>query len=175
VYFNSRLFALSIYIVNGVTTGQAIETYADQVRELGQDPLVSGRLTASQFAAAYSALLAKLDSVTLYYRPGSSVTDLQHAYESSTEHLKQLGQKADSYRLLDPGAYNSLVPIYNADLRKPKRLVNRLTFQLTASDELDVAFNRCIDPAVLMSKFDKVDLIHANQSQSSDTSDTPAR
>jgi hypothetical protein len=99
VYFNSRLFALSIYIVNGVTTGQAIETYADQVRELGQDPLVSGRLTASQFAAAYSALLAKLDSVTLHYRPGSSVTDLQHAYESSTEHPKQLGQKADSYRL----------------------------------------------------------------------------
>jgi hypothetical protein len=65
--------------------------------------------------------------------------------------------------------------MYNADLRKPKQLVNRLTFQLTASDELDVAFNRCIDPAVLMSKFDKVDLIHPNQSQSSDTSDTPAR
>ena len=99
-YFNSRLFALSVYIVNGVTSGQNIKTYVDQVKELGREPVISGWLTASQFATAYSALLAKMDAVTLNYRPGTSVADLQHDYDSSAEHLKQLRQKADTYRLL---------------------------------------------------------------------------
>jgi len=173
-YFNSRIFALSVYIVNGVTSGQNIKAYVDQVKELGQDPFVSGWLRASRFAAAYSALLAKLESVTLNYRPGSSVADLQHDYESNAEHLKQLGQKADTYRHSDPDAYNLLVPTYNAGLRRTKRIARRLAFQSNASDELDLAFNRCMDPAILMSKFDRVDLIEANQSRSSDVSNLPS-
>jgi curved DNA-binding protein CbpA len=174
-YFNARLFALSVFIVNGVSSGQNIKTYAGQVKKLGQDPYVSEWLAASQFASAYSALLAKLDAITLNYRTGSSIADLQHDFELSAEHVKQLGKEADSYQVSDPDAYNSLVPIYNSYLKRTKRLAGRLDFQSSAADDLDLAFNRCLDPATLMSKFDKVDLTHTGQSRSSDVSDVPLR
>ncbi len=106
----------------------------------------------------------------LNYKPGTSVANLQRNYQSSAEHLKQLGERADTYRFSDPDEYNSLVPIYNAELKSTKRLANRLAFQSTAADDLDLAFNRCMDPAILMSKFDKVDLTQTNQSVPPDVS-----
>ncbi len=53
-YFNARLFASSVYIINGVTSGRNIKTYAAQVRELGQDFFVSRWLPESQFSAPYT-------------------------------------------------------------------------------------------------------------------------
>jgi hypothetical protein len=174
-YFNARLFALRVYIINGVTSGGNIKTYAAQVRELGQDFFGSRWLPESQFSAPYAALLVKLDAVILNYKPGSSVANLQRNYLSSAEHLQAAGEKADTYRLSDPDEYNSLVPIYNAELKSTKRLANRLAFQSTAADDLDLAFNRCMDPAILMSKFDKVGLTETNQSGPPDVSVPPNR
>jgi len=173
-YFNARLFALSVYIVNKITSGQNVSTYVAQVKGLGQDPFLVGWLRASQLSAPYSALLAQLSAVTMNYRPASSVTDLQRDYESSAERLKQLSQKTDTYRLSDPDAYNSLVPIYNAQLRRMKRLAKRLEVQTTAAYDLDLAFNRCIDPAILMSQFNRVELTQTSESKPSDPSDVPA-
>jgi|GEM_PF-1688638 curved DNA-binding protein CbpA len=172
-YFNARLFALSVYIVNGVTSGRDIKKYVGQVKELGQDRFVSSWLVASQFSAPYSALLVKLDAVILKYRPGSSVADLQRNYETAMQTLKELGQKADKYRIRNPDAYNSLVPIWNAALRRARRLAGRLNFQETAADQLDFAFNRCMDPAILMSHFDHVNLTQRNPDPSSRDFDIP--
>ncbi|HTT77092.1 MAG TPA: J domain-containing protein [Candidatus Binataceae bacterium] len=172
-YFNARLFTLSIYIVNGVTFGLDIKQYVNQVKELAQDRFLSNWLSASQFSISYSALLVKLDAVMANYRPGSSIADLQRNYEMQMVTIKELGHTADTYRARNPDAYNSLVPIYNADLRRTSRLASRLNFQAKAADDLDLAFNQCMDPAILMSQFDEVDLTQRNQDSFSHDSDGP--
>jgi curved DNA-binding protein CbpA len=172
-YFNARLFTLSIYIVNGVTLGLDIKQYVSQVKELGQDRFLSNWLAASQFSIPYAALLLKLDAVIEDYRPGSSIADLQRNYEMQMVTIKELGHTADTDRARNPDAYNSLVPIYNADLRRTRRLASRLNFQATAADDLDLAFNQCMDPAILMTQFDEVNLTQRNQGFSSHDSDGP--
>jgi hypothetical protein len=143
------------------------------VRELGGDPPVSHWLTASRFSQPYSALLVKLDTTTAGYKPGKPLDELQRNTVAMVEKLKELRQKADSERSLDPDAYNSLVPTYNAQLRRTKQLWKRFHFQATALDDLDLAFNRCIDPAILMSKFDEIDLTSATRGRSRVPSDAP--
>ena len=69
-YFDARLFALSVYVVNGIESGTDIDAYTEQVRQLGGDPFVSAWLSGSRFNESYSALLVTLDAARATYRPG---------------------------------------------------------------------------------------------------------
>jgi len=158
-YFNAELFALSVDVEKRLEQGRGIDTQVDRVLRLGTDPAVSGWLQSSRFQGNYGTLSQFLQSYSRRYHPGAATEELSQEYrqqESQLEGLKtRLGElKSGS----DTDAYNALIPEYNAGVRRLNAVVNQGNLRRVAGKKLDLAFNRCLDPGILMSKFQKVDL-----------------
>ena len=58
----------------------------------------------------------------------------------------------------DVKGYNSLVPTHNRLVTQLKSIAQAADFRATATQKLDLAFNRCLDTAILLSRFDRADL-----------------
>jgi hypothetical protein len=158
-YFNARLFALSVDVANRLDRGQPIDSQVNGVVQLGSDPLVSRWLLNSRFESNYSTLCHQLKSYSLQYRPGLQTTELDQEVERDDQQRKDIDRKLSEYKSSgDIDSYNALVPEYNSLTKRRNGIVHEERIRSIAGRKLDLAFNRCLDPAILTSKFQQVDL-----------------
>jgi hypothetical protein len=100
-----------------------------------------------------------MDSVSRRYHPGISTTDLEERHNNVKNSPEKLEGEMDQYKAGDDvEAFNRLVPTQNAGVRVLNDMLKELKFRSVAGQKLDLAFNRCLDPAILLGKFDTVDL-----------------
>lgn len=158
-YFNAKLFALSVDVIKRMDQGRPIETQADSVFQLGKDPAVSKWLQRSRFASNYAALCHQLRSYSARYHPGTSSEELLRRYDGQESQVKGLATRLKELKDAgDVDSYNTLVTEYNTQIRDLKALQSQGKLQVLGSQKLDLAFNRCLDSGILMSKFQRVDL-----------------
>jgi hypothetical protein len=164
-YFNASLFASSVDIQNRMEQGQPIGTQVSAVRRLAEVPVVRRWLDRSKFSQPYTELLSRLKRYERGYKPGRSFAQLEAEGKSAKQRLADLQAQMERYKasgMVD--AYNSLVTVHNALVEQFNRAARTLEYGSTAAQKLDLAFNRCLDPAILLGRFDRVDLTsHAAQ------------
>jgi hypothetical protein len=158
-YFNAELFALSVDLAKRFDDGQPIAAQAEGVLDLGKDPAVKRWLQSSRFFTYYAALCSQLRSYSRRYHPGVATTELMQDYDREHSQVENLKERLDELRRRDDiNSFNALVSDYNARIRHLNAVAAQGKFQALASRKLDLAFNRCLDSGILMSKFQKVDL-----------------
>jgi DnaJ domain len=158
-YFNAELFALSVDVVNKIDQGRPIDAQVHGVLQLGTDPVVSRWLENSRFQDNYQTLCRQLRSFSVRYRPGATTEELSNEYHRQDIQLDSLRARLTQLRSTgDVEPYNGLVSEYNAKIKVHNTLVGQSRLRALAFKKLDLAFNRCLDPGILMSKFAKVDL-----------------
>ena len=158
-YFNAELFALSVDVEKRLEQGRAIDAQVGAVLRLGTDPAVSGWLQSSRFQHNYATLSQLLRSYSRRYHPGTATEELSQQYRKEESELEGLKARLGELKSAgDEDAYNALIPEYNAGVRRLNSVVNQGTLRSVAGKKLDLAFNRCLDPGILMSKFQQVNL-----------------
>jgi len=152
-YFNAKLFAVSVEMVNRIYAGMTIDAQTAQARELGNDPRVSAWLRASRFWPDYQALQGVLRTSSRRYKPGEPLEQMEQRAELLETTLQQLKSRQSLFQAeQNISGYNGLVPVYNRDLSHLKLLTDQIQLQLALAKELDLAFNRCLDGSILLSK-----------------------
>jgi len=158
-YFNAKLLALSVDIVNTMENGLPVQNRVHEVESLGQDPYVESWLKSSRFWPSYRTLCLQLKRYVGQYQPGTPLSQLDNEYDIRNARLKELKKQLDYYEAAqDAESYNSLIPEYNRAVRDTNSILRRSRVQAVGSQKLDLAFNRCLDSGILMSKFQQVSL-----------------
>lgn len=158
-YFNSKLLGLSIDIVNGMNAGLPIRNRVVEVEQLGGDAYVADWLRQSRYCSSYRALVKELQRYDAQYRPGSNGQDLERSYESDKGRLKDIDDRLQYFKSInDVDSYNSLIPEYNEAVHRSNAELNGLRVQVAGAQKLDLAFNKCLDTAIFMTKFQRIDL-----------------
>jgi hypothetical protein len=158
-YFNAQMFAISVDLLARMEHGQPIAEQIGNVEALGRTPAVHAWLSASRFSASYESLLDELTRYSQQYEAGRSSAELKADAKSSQDTLANLetAMERDKARG-DLDSYNSMVDTYNRLLKRAKMTEAGLDFRSTAAQKLDLAFNRTLDPAILLGGFNRVDL-----------------
>jgi hypothetical protein len=164
-YFNAELFALSIDIAKRLEQGQPIGNQLNGVLQLGSDSAISRWLQKSRFELQYSGLCRQLRSYSARYRPGATNNELMEDYERSKSQMNSLEVRLSNFKSSgDIDSYNSLVPTYNSEVRHLNAVASQGKLRSVTERKLDLAFNKCLDTGILMSKFQKVDIVsHATE------------
>lgn len=164
-YFNAELFALSIDIAKRLEQGQPITDQVTSVVQLGNDPTIFQWLQSSRFESQYIGLCRQLRSYSARYRPGPTENELLQDYERSKAEVNSLEARLTNLKSNgNVDDYNTLVPTYNSDVRHLNAVVSLGKFRSVAGKKLDLAFNKCLDTGILMSKFQRVDIVsHATE------------
>ena len=164
-YFNAELFALSIDIAKRLEQGQPITDQVTSVVQLGNDPTIFQWLQSSRFESQYIGLCRQLRSYSARYKPGPTENELLQDYERSKAEVNSLEARLTNLKSNgNVDDYNTLVPTYNSDVRHLNAVVSLGKFRSVAGKKLDLAFNKCLDTGILMSKFQRVDIVsHATE------------
>lgn len=173
-YFNAKLFALSVDIEKRLEEGQPIGDQVNSVLQLGSDPAISRWLQSSRFELQYSGLCRQLRSYSAQYRPGVAENELLQDYERSKSEVNSLEARLNSLKSRgDADTYNALVPTYNSNVKHLNAVASQGKFRNIAGRKLDLAFNKCLDTGILMTKFQRVDIAsHAAEINSLPDPDT---
>lgn len=163
-YFNARLFALSVDIVNGVEAGRDVSEQAEAVELLAAEDRVFPWLQKSRFRDHYKALRQRLRRCRAGAVAVTPTAELETALKGTEARLGGLKKQLDFYEAsLDAAGHDLLVPAYNALAREHRATAAILRSRAAASQKLDLAFNRCTDPGILLSRFHRVDLTSHQQ------------
>jgi hypothetical protein len=165
-FFNAKIMELSIEIENGIPAGDNVLPAISEVYSLGEDRRLSTWLNSSQFLKPYQDLKAKLGPARQYYEsdPPPKPTDeaidsLKRTIDASRGAFDQARAAGDSQSERTIAVeHDRAVGQFNVLVKQNNRLI-------VIQRGLDLAFNRCLDTKVLMSRFDKVDLTSGSDSQ----------
>jgi hypothetical protein len=158
-YFNARILALSVDIVNRIDNGSPIEASAIEVLRLGEDEHVINWLNASPYREKYQDLCGRLSRYRKQYVPGRPLKNMVSEWESLDQQCKSMRAQLEGYKSAgDHDSFNESVGEYNILARKTNSLTRQLQLRTATGQKLDLAFNRCIDTGIIMSKFNTVDL-----------------
>ena len=77
----------------------------------------------------------------------------------------KMRSQLDEFKMIgDQDAFNGMVDVYNKTAKRTNNYAHQLQFRATSQKKLDLAFNRCLDVNIIMSKFSEVNLTsHANE------------
>jgi len=163
-YFNSRLMALSVSILNDFDAGRDISREITEVRNLANDERVQPWLASSKYDSSFKALNIQLKYMLRQQRLGVSRSQSESelkgldgeisAAKNLVEEARASANADDEHKWVT--IYNHLVDAYNSNVKWNKRA--RIAYE-----KVDLAFNRCLDPAILMSKFQQVNLTTSSQ------------
>ena len=159
-YFNARLMQLSIEIVNYKSNAQALRNGSRDVDSLAAEPQVAEWLASSSFDTSFNQLRLALVRASraaseelIAERAASQDMDSMraalHSLKSQAEEARQRNDKPTAVELVEE--HDALVPKYN-------RVVSSHNSLLRATRRLDHLFNKCLDPSILMSKFQHVNI-----------------
>lgn len=157
-YFNARIMAVSIDAVNNVSRGRTIIGDIEELDKLARDRKVRKWLINSRFAKDFSDLRQRLRRYSLIYQPGMATSDLEHMIDTEKAKISHLDQRLSELQRTNTDSYNAMVPEFNEQVRTFNTSLKNYRFQHTAEVKLDYAFNKCLDPNILMGKFQNVSL-----------------
>ena len=173
-YFNAAILQLSIQYFECMDHGRSPSEVVTRIKGLSHSRLLREWLSEKPQAENYSNLLVALPAHRRLLAITSKLETLRsniNARKSSIESMRQDLEYYDSSG--DYGAYNLLVPKYNAAIGAGRRMVrehdalveehNRLLPEINL-DRLQDAFNDCLDRDVLLTEFDEVNLDSQGQS-----------
>ncbi|MGA2896143.1 MAG: hypothetical protein ABSE27_00905 [Acidobacteriaceae bacterium] len=158
-FFNAKIMELSIEIENGIDTGENVQPAIFEFDSLSEDPPLIPWLDSSQYLKPYQILKAKLRVVSRYYEsnPSQKPTDeelgsLKRTIDTTHQAFEQAQATGDSQ------SEKTLAAEHDRYVDQFNLLVKRHNQIIAFQRGLDLAFNRCLDPKVLMSRFDQVNL-----------------
>lgn len=163
-YFNAKLMGQSVAVMHAFESGEDISSFVSAIRDLGRDAKVEPWLKSSIYVGSYRTLLTSLDRLAVAQKSGSvpgteaaQISAMRRDLESTESRISSLREAGDSGSAeVLIRKYNSGVRLYNQLLRDYKR--NRVLY-----DKADLDFNRCLDPAILLSQFQHVELTGGQQ------------
>jgi curved DNA-binding protein CbpA len=158
-YFNAQLMGLSVAIVNGFNAGADVSNEIDLVGAMRVDPVIGPWIEASKYRDAYAQLCLLLDRMKISQTISQSTEQRTKELDSLKNQIDLANANVESAESRHDATSDQLwvitqnreVEQYNSLLRRDKR--SHVLYVKT-----DLAFNRCLDPATLMSKFDTVQL-----------------
>jgi hypothetical protein len=158
-YFNAKLMGLSVAIINDFDGGRDVSSEVEQVTELGSDQRIRPWLSMSKYATSFKSLEGQLRYMVRQQQVGttreerrSELKSLASAIENAKVNVQDAranDRAEDEHRWV--AAHNRDVEMYNALVVRDKR-------SRVAESKADLDFNRCLDPAILMSKYEQVNL-----------------
>ena len=158
-FFNAKILALSIDIINSIENGGPIDASANVVIRLGKDEQIARWLDSSQFRYKYQDLRGKLSRYRKQYTPGKSLHAMEAEWSDLDRQCKEMRSQLDEFKMIgDQDAFNGMVDVYNKTAKRTNNYAHHLQFRATAQKKLDLAFNRCLDVNIIMSKFSEVNL-----------------
>jgi hypothetical protein len=149
-YFNARLLAISVDALARLDRGESISKQVADVRALGDLDSVHVWLERSQFAQPYRDLVNRLDRYADQHATGRSSAELAADLKSKDAVLARVRTQMGGHKLsgnLD--AYNSSVAAYNQLADETNAMAKILVSRAKVAEELDLAFNRALDPAMV--------------------------
>jgi hypothetical protein len=163
-YFNAKLMGLSVAVMNDFDNGVDISNEVEEINSLGTDERIEPWLSASKYGAAFTQLKSQLALMKRRQTLGFS-----HAAREARLH--QLSDEIDSSKarilqarsVQDPESEQAWIDTHNRDVELYNSLLTTHKRSYVAQSKADLAFNRCFDPAILMSKYQQVNLMRASE------------
>jgi hypothetical protein len=162
-FFNAKIMQLSIEIENGIAAGDNVLPSIKELIALGDDPRLSPWLGSSSFYQPYKSLKLRLESASRFYQsnPPQKPTDAQ--FESLKATINATREAFDQARALgDSRSEKESAADHDRAVYQFNALVRRNNQIVAIQRGLDLAFNRCLDSKVLMSRFNEVNLTTAS-------------
>lgn len=160
-YFNARVLALSIRIINALRAGQPIRDHASGVERLIRSESVTGWLGSSAYARPAADLLKELGGIIETYRGGPPLVSLEQELARRKRELSDERAKLEFLRDANTYQYNALVGGHNRRIRAAAALLRKYRGRANGMARLELAFNRCLDPRVLFTRPTGVDISRA--------------
>ena len=149
-YFNARLLAISVDVLARLDRGESISAQIAQVRALDDLDSVHWWLERSQFAGPYRDLIERLARCGDRYATGQSSAELAGDLKSKDAMLGRVRTQMDAdQRSGHLDAYDSRVAVHNQLANETNAMAEVLAARVKIAEELDLAFNRALDPAIL--------------------------
>ena len=165
-YFNASIMRLSVGIERRLSEGRDIADEVAAVHELERDTVLNSWLTASPVRVPFLKLLENLDFLQIVNKKlkgmGNSteveLVELKSVIQSTKDEFEQAKAQGDLDIAREIARrHDRAVDRYNDLVRQRNRIIPN-------KNQLDLAFNRCLDPKILMSKFEEVDLTSESDS-----------
>ena len=158
-YFNARLMAASISILNGFDEGQDVSEQVEEIDGLGADTRISGWLLGSRYSGPYYSLLPLLHKLANQRSQGMSSLERRSQLEALKSQIEDSESKIRVARTdSDAVSEHALVEAHNRFVQQYNGLVKAGKRNSVLYAKADLAFNKCLDPAILMDKFQQVSL-----------------
>lgn len=157
-YFNARVLALSIRVINALRVGDPVADHASAVERLMESEPVSAWLGSSAYARAATDLRKELKALVATYTGGRPLSALEQELSLRKRELSEERAKLDFLRDKSVYQYNALVGGHNRRIRSAAALLRRYRRRASEVARLELAFNRCLDPKILFTRPEGVDI-----------------
>ncbi len=157
-YFNARVLAVSIRVINALRAGEPVGDHASGVQQLIGSAPVARWLQSSTHAGEVADLQKELRSVTKAYVGGPPLSTLEEELTRRKRELSEEGPRLEFFRRASIEEYNARVDGYNRRVRAAKATMREYRRRLSGVARLEVAFNRCLDAKILFARFGRVEI-----------------
>ncbi|HEX4154794.1 MAG TPA: J domain-containing protein [Acidobacteriaceae bacterium] len=144
-YFNARLMQLSVATLDDFQKGAAIDGDIEQIDRLGQNPYVHPWLAAGPYAHPFSDLHARL--LRMSHAQASGLSRLAAQTNLADLSAQITAERARMQAAGDVPA--SVASSFNAEVENYNQLSAAGAKNQALYDEVDLAFNRCLDARFL--------------------------
>lgn len=157
-YFNARMLALSIHLINALRAGEPVGDRAAEVQRLVRWEPVATWLRSSAYALQAADLDKELRSVTGAYTGGRALSTLEEDLSRRKQELSEEEVRLEIYRRANVADYKDRVDDFNRGVRAAKAAMREYRRRRSGMARLEVAFNRCLDPKILFTRFGRVEI-----------------
>jgi len=168
--FNVYILEVSIDFIKQFNKGFVSNKTMENIKQIGQDPLLKNWLTKSKQGDHYFKLLASLEQFDSYQKILLNLDKktklLETIINDEKNKLSNIKERLNYYESINSyEEYNSLIPQYNSLLNSIQDNINKYNSSVSKYNELvanltinylDSAFNDCLDSDVLFTEFEKV-------------------
>lgn len=168
--FNVSILEVSIDFIKQFNKGFVSNKTMENIKQIGQNPLLQNWLTNSKQGDHYFKLLASLEQFDNYQKMLLNLDKktklLESIIQNEKDTLSNMKERLKYYESIGSyDKYNSLIPQYNSLLNSIQDNINKYNSSVTRYNELiasftinylDLAFNDCLDSDALFNEFEKV-------------------
>jgi hypothetical protein len=158
-YFNAQLMGLSVAIIDGFDAGTNVSNEINDVEAMRDDPVIGPWIQTSKYADAFAQLCLLLDRMKVSQTIGQSKQQRTGELDSLKDQIRVANENVEAAESSHDSASDQLwVHTQNKEVDQYNFLLHRTNRSHALYEKTDLAFNRCLDPATLMSKFNSVQL-----------------
>jgi curved DNA-binding protein CbpA len=158
-YFNARLLAVSVDVLARLDRGESISRQIAEVRTLGESGSVQAWLDRSPFASPYRDLVDRLVKCGDEHETGRPSAELAADLKWKDDELARVRARMDAdKRSGNLDSYDAQVAAHNQLADETNAMVRVLVARSKIAEELDLAFNRALDPATIFGSPGRLDV-----------------